>query len=201
MVYNTLMESELPQQPVEQQPGQSVEPSNWQFKPDDTAAPAPSSPASVSNATPVSWTASEFIAHQKSAGWYILLSLAAVAVAVVIYFLTRDYISSGIILLAAVALGVFAARKPRTLNYQLDNTGIHIGSKSYPYGDFKSFSIIDEGMISSITLTPLKRFMPPLSMYYEHKDEDRITGTLGAYLPFEEGKPDMVDNFMRRIRF
>jgi hypothetical protein len=48
---------------------------------------------------------------------------------------------------------------------------------------------------------PLQRFMPPISVYYEPKDEAEILGVIGAYLPNEELRNDYVERLMRKIRF
>lgn len=204
--YNTLMQPESnDQQPAT--PG-------WEYKPNSQEASAPQfvqpSPHPVSKspaAQPedlkngVTWTASEFVAYQKSKGWYVILALVGIAAVGFIYLVTKDMISVSIAALVMIVLGVTAARKPRTLTYQVDNTGIHIGSKSYSYNNFKSFSIIDEGVFNSIALTPLKRFMPTMSVYYDPSDEEKIIAVLTSYLPFVEGEKDAVDRFLHKIRF
>jgi len=210
--YNTLMQPQTDEPPT----NQSTPTPGWQFTPDGAAkapenqpTPAMAGPTSpeiapkprIAEAGSVSWSASEFIVHEKKTGWYGLLALAGIFIAAAVYLLTKDKISSIMIMFATLILGVFAARRPRTLDYQVDSSGIHIGPKSYPYEDFKSFSVIDEGAISSINLTPLKRFMAGITVYYDPKDEDRIVTVLSDYLPFEEGKKDVVDRFMHRIRF
>ncbi len=106
---------------------------------------------------------------------------------------------AGGLLTAFVA--VLAGRKPRTHEYQVDSQGVQIGTKKYPYANFKTYSVIEEGPISSITLMPLKRFMPTMSLYYDPQDEERITAVLGSYLPFVEGQKDAIDRLMHRIRF
>jgi hypothetical protein len=150
---------------------------------------------------PVSWTASEFVSHQKNSGWYLLLGIAGIVGAAIVYLLTRDVISTVTIVIVIIILGIFATRKPRTLQYQLTSQGMQIGEKSYPYNLFKSFSVIEEGAISSVMLMPLKRFMPPISVYYDPKDEQKIADLLTSYLPYEERNKDMVDRFMNKIRF
>ncbi len=169
---------------------------NWQFKNEKT--PVAAAPASH-NA--VSWTASEFIAHDKADSWYIKLAVGALLLAALVYLLTRDLVSVIVIAIFAAIFGFFAARKPRVLNYALDNDGLHIGNKFYAYTDFKSFSVIDEGGIGAIWLMPLKRFMPSLTIYFAPDDEDKIITALTAYLPFEERDADMVERMMRRMRF
>lgn len=211
---------------------QSSTETNWQFKPGETIAPGSSVPAPETPSTPVqdpaeeptipapdletvpqeapqhhdttiSWSASEFMSHNKSAGWYMLLILAVVVAAAVIFLVTRSIMSSLIIVFAGALLGAFAfmTRQPRTLQYSITQSGVQIGQKLYPFGELKAFTIQPEGPINSIVLIPMKRFMPPISMYCDPKDEDRITDTLSAHLPFDEEHNDPVDNFMRKIRF
>jgi hypothetical protein len=155
----------------------------------------------AANEAEITWTASEFIARHKGFGWYVILAAATGVAAVLIYLLSRDAITVGAVVAAIILFGVSAARKPRVLTYHMNEKGLTIGDKFYPYGIFRSFSVIDEDAFSSILLQPLKRFMPPLSVYYEPQDEDRIVEILATHLPLETRQPDAVDRLMHRIRF
>jgi hypothetical protein len=149
----------------------------------------------------IAWTASEFVAHDKSAGWYFMLITASAAISVVVYLISKDFVSVAVVLTAALLLSVYGSHKPRQLEYRLDAHGIGIGPKSYGYEEFRSFSVVPEGAFSSIVFMPLKRFSPPISIYYAPEDEDKIVGMLSDRLPFEEGRRDAIDSLMRRIRF
>jgi hypothetical protein len=149
----------------------------------------------------VTWTASEFVAHDKSAGWYILLAAGTLVLAVVVFLLTRDVISVSVVVVAGLLLGVYAGHQPRQLDYSLDDQGFGIGQKHYGYDEFKWFSVMEEGAFSGIVFMPLKRFAPPVTIYYPPQDEDKILTTLTNQLPMEEHKADAVDSLMRRIRF
>ncbi|HET7320738.1 MAG TPA: hypothetical protein VFI84_04105 [Candidatus Saccharimonadales bacterium] len=190
----------------------------WQFKPGDTVisgqvddpAPSPAAeetePAAVAipPAGPegsISWTASEFIAHDKSAGWYLMLGGATIALAAIIWLVTKDKISAGVVVFGAALFGIYAARKPRQLQYQLDSSGLTIGQRHFVYHDFRSFSVVPEGGINSIVLSPLKRFAPLTTIYYDPADEDKIVALLSDRLPVERRQKDLVDRLMWRIRF
>lgn len=149
----------------------------------------------------ISWTASEFVAHDKSFGWYVTLAFVASLVAVGVYFLTKDYVSSGVVIFAAIIFGIYGSHKPRQLPYRLNHQGITIDKKHYSFNEYRSFSVIQEEVFSSITLMPLKRFAPPLSLYFAPEDEEKILNLLSTCLPFEERKRDAVDALMHRIRF
>lgn len=180
---------------------------DWQYTSEDQAgAPSPSAPRNgfmpMSGAPQeVEWTASEFVAHNKGIGWYALLGLGAILLAAIIYLFTRDITSAGIIVFVALLLGIAAGKKPRILHYQVNEDGLVIGQKFYPYAEFKSFSVMEEGAFSSIMFLPLKRFMPPISIYYDPQDEDRIVEVLTYYLPMENREHDAFDRLIKRIRF
>jgi hypothetical protein len=184
---------------------------SWQFKPGDTATAtvAPPTPALSSAPAPqqptgsgdISWTASEFIAHQKSGGWYGLLALGAVMAAVVIWFITKDIVSSIVILFAALAFGTYGRRQPRELTYRLDGAGLTIAQKQYPYAGFRSFAVVAEGAITSVVFTPLKRFQPLITIYYDPRDEGAIVDLLSDRLPMEDRRQDALERLMWRIRF
>jgi hypothetical protein len=157
--------------------------------------------AQVSSDGEITWTAAEFVAHDKSAGWYGGLILAAILLGALIYLLTRDAISTGVVLIAAFFLGVMAARNPRQLEYKLSAAGLSVGPKHYALEQFRSFSVADEGAVPSIVFMPLKRFAPLTTIYYAPEDEDKIVAILADRLPFEEHKQDPVDRLMHRIRF
>jgi hypothetical protein len=152
-------------------------------------------------AEPVSWTASEFIAHHKTPGWYGLLIGGAIIIAVLVWFFTKDIFSAVVVLLAVGVLAAYASRQPRELQYVVDEHGITIGQKQFAYGVFRSFSVIDDGAFSSIELMPLKRFSPPITIYYDPNDEDAIAGVISEYLPFEHRSRDVIDQLIHRIRF
>ena len=149
----------------------------------------------------VSWTASEFVAHEKSAGWYGGLAAVAAVVAALVYLLTRDIISTAVVLICGGAFGVLGGKKPRQLQYHLDSSGVTIGSKHFDYEMFRSFSVVPEGAFSSIVFMPLKRFAPLTTIYYAPEDEGKIINILTDRLPFEERKDAMIDSLMKRVRF
>jgi hypothetical protein len=214
-----MAESEKPTNPESQytQPGQVVTPGQpttssqgQPFQPEQAASPydpaqylgnQETAAASQDEASSVSWTASEFIAHEKDAGWFIKLALAAVLLTGLAFLLTRDKVTAAVILFVCIVLGFYANREPRQLPYRVDAEGVQIGEKWFGYEEFRSFSVLPEGAFSSIVLVPLKRFAPLTSIYYAPEDEDTIIGILSQALPFEERKHDPVDRLMQRIRF
>lgn len=150
---------------------------------------------------PISWSASEYIDHEKPVAWFIGVGAVAAVVASGIYLLTRHAISSIVIVLVAGMFAATGARKPRILNYGLDLRGIHIGNRLYDYNSFRSFSVMNEGGLNSIELFQFKRFTTPITLYYPPDQEKAIVNFLGSYLPREVRSHDPIDRLMRRVRF
>lgn len=184
---------------VTEQPSSSAAPeTTWQYN--DAAEKTPDT-FQQSQITPVSWTASEYIAHNKGLAWFMMLGFVLFVVVAGTYFITKDFVPSVVLAVAGLAFGVFAARPPRVLEYTVDTRGIKIDQKYYPYAELRSFDVVDEGQLPAILLMPLKRFLPPITVFYDQKEEDAILNVLGSYLPHQEQQSDMVDRLMRRIRF
>src|SRR6266568_1571705 len=174
----------------------------WAFMTDNDTATAPDSDAGASvQPDSIQWTASEFIAHQKSAGWYLVLAFSAIILAALTYLISHDLSSATVVIVVAIFLAAIAGHKPRELQYSVNPKGFTVGHRSYTYGMFKSFSIVQEGAFSSVLFMPLKRFMPPVTIYYLPEDESKVVEMLGAYLPLAPVRNDLLDKFLERIRF
>ncbi len=161
--------------------------------------PQPSSPPAPTNG--LTWTASEFIPHDKDSGWYVLLGVAAIVITGLIYLLTRDKLTSGTVVIAAILFGIMAARKPRELNYSLSDQGVQVAEKLYPYSSFKSFSVVREAGVESVWFMPLERFKPGLSIYFAPDMAERIVDMLSEALPYQEYELDFTDRLMHHLRF
>lgn len=150
---------------------------------------------------PVNWQASEFINHQKSFGWFAFLALGALFMAVIIYLVTQSIFSAVVVVVAVLAFGVIAIQKPRLLTYSLSQKGIVIGDKEYVFDDFKTFSVNSESAMPSVSLIPIKKFIPILTIYFPPEEGEKIFDILAAYIPHEQRRDDAVDRLMSRIRF
>lgn len=149
----------------------------------------------------VSWSASEFVAHQKSGSWFLVLAMGTSVFSAGIYLVTKDILATIAIAVAGVMFGVFAARAPRVLQYVIDDRGLSIGERLYPYGEIRSFAVLEESPIPSILVMPMKRFLPPITLFFTPEEADKIIDALAARLPHEDKQPDAVDRLMSRIRF
>jgi hypothetical protein len=166
-LYDTAEPEEHPE--VSNQINQTPEESNRSFFKSEPAGP---------KATAFSWQASEYIQHKHGFGWYAIL----------------------VVLLMIIALVVYAQRVPRVLNYALTDAGIKIGERFFPYNSFRSFSLIPDKGFFSIELDPLKRFMPRLSIYLDPEQADKVAQALAQWIPRSDREPDFFDRLSRALK-
>ena len=155
----------------------------------------------IASADSISWSASEFVHHEKSAAWYLLVCIASLAVAAAIYFVTKELFSAIVIAIVGVAFSALGALKPKVLEYAIAPDGIKIGEKHFSFEAFRSFAVIEDGAMPSLQLLPHKRLAIAITMYFEPKDGDKIVNILGEYLPFEHRTRELVDKLAAKIRF
>jgi len=183
--------------------------SSWQYKPDGGAPTQSDGPANGSG-TPsaakrdplksIAWEAPEFMYHPHGPGWYTLLIIITVALSALVYILSKDRAAAVIIAVLGVIVGAFASQKPKQVRYEITDSGLNVNDKLYSYSNFKSFAVIRQDGVSGVNLFPLKRLMPPVSAYFDPKEEQKIIQALGNYLPFEPRKLDAIDRLSRRLR-
>ncbi|HEX6462262.1 MAG TPA: hypothetical protein VFZ58_03225 [Candidatus Saccharimonadales bacterium] len=179
-------------QPASPEPSQPVQ----------TQDPAPQAPLEQTGPSEadISWRASEYVHHDKGFLWYVVLGATTLAGTGLAAFL-QQWIFAALILIMGIAVGVYAKRPPREISYSIAPDGVYVNNQLFLYGDFRSFGIVDDGAFFALQLRPTKRFMPAVTMYFTEADGERIVDALSQHLPMEELKIDLVDKFMRWLRF
>lgn len=178
------------------------------YKPEDdqhdlysTTAQTPEEPADNPGYS-LTWTASEFIQHEKTIVWYMGLAIVTALLAISAYLLLdRDIFSLVIIIILGFIFGVAGSRKPRVLNYTVDDHGIIIDQKDYDYDSFKSYSFDKENSVTSLLFVPNKRLDPSLTVYVPEDKSDEVIDLIGMYLPVQKHETGFFDKFLNKIKF
>ena len=190
----------------DQQNGQFYNP-NQQQSQTDNYAPQPDMQQDNSDheqmaEDSIRWTASEFVQHDKNISWYLILLFTTLAVAAIAYLvLNKDLFAPSIVLVLGLVFGIAGSRKPRILDYSMSEHGLTAGQKHFRYEDFKSYSLISDGPVSTVLLMPSKRFSPTLTLYVPESEIDEVLDALGMFLPIEDHEVGYVDKFLSKIRF
>lgn len=163
--------------------------------------PPQTSPRHQDEDVHLTWEASEYVMHSKSSAWFIGLGVITLALAALLWFALHDYLAIVVLLLMAVAVIVYAVRRPHTLQYSISDDDIVVGHREFHYDEFRSFSIMKEGGLYSVVLLPTKRFAPAISIYFPEEHAEIITELLSRHLPHEEREPDIIDRITQSLRF
>ena len=148
-----------------------------------------------------SWTASEFIAHEKPSYWHFAVIGVSILVAVVIFAFTREILSVLVVIVLGAVFAIYGSAKPKTVQYRLTGEGVYTDEKLHKYNDFKSFSMIETAGLPYIQLMSRKRFMVPLTLYTEPNSIDSITEIIGRHVPYDQKQQDPVDKLSAKLRF
>jgi len=166
---------------------------------DSEPTPAPTVPEVET--PPVTWTAHEYIHPDKGGLWYVIFAIIVISLVALDIVIFHVYTLSLLVIVIAIALIVYSRRPPREIQYALSGKqGLYIGERLYNFADYKAFGLIQDGDHHSIMLIPVKRFAPGVSVYFPEEAGERIVDILGARLPMENLKLDVIDVIVRQLR-
>ncbi|MBR3329332.1 hypothetical protein IKG29_02270 [Candidatus Saccharibacteria bacterium] len=147
----------------------------------------------------ISWQAEEYIVRDHDIWWYIGLFTVGTGLSVLAVFLNW-WTFLILVILSIIAILVSIFRPPRKIQYYLDKNGLTEGTKLHKYEDFKAFGILKEGSHYSAVLIPKKRFGFSVKVYFPEGSGEAIVDSLGAHLPMEEVKLDILDKLVNFLR-
>ena len=147
----------------------------------------------------VSWEAKEYIEQERNIWWYVCLFAVGVGLCVLSFFLSW-WSFMVLVIVCVIAILVTSIRPPRKIQYTLDKTGLTEGGKLHKYEDFRAFGILKEGSHFSAVLIPKKRFAIQVKVYFPGDSGEAIVDALGARLPMEEVKLDLLDKIVNFLR-
>jgi hypothetical protein len=146
------------------------------------------------------WQASEYIHHDKRAGWYAIFALI-VLIGCGLLIWKGMWSELAVLVVMSAVIVKYARREPAVLNYHLDKDGLTIENKFYPYSQFRSFGVVQDVGWHAIDLEPVQRFMFRVQLMIDDKDLDTVVSYLSAELPREDHEPDLIDRIARNLHF
>jgi hypothetical protein len=147
------------------------------------------------------WQASEYVEHEKSAKWFIILAVVVVVFVALAVFLLKNYTFAVLIVVMAISVALWARRPAMEVQYKLESNGVWVGSKFFAIHDFRGFGVLKEGAIYAVVLLPIKRFSPGVTVYFPEELGEQIVDVLGTSLPMEEITPDWIDSITHKLNF
>lgn len=154
----------------------------------------------------LSWSALEYEEKERSKDWFWALGVIIItsSLAAIIY---GNYFFAVLLILSGILLGFFAIKKPDVISYELNQKGLVIRSRLYPYDNIKSFFVqIDFSPQSEIKPTLFIKsqrvFMPIISIPI-HRDmaEDIHAVMFANNIPEEEMREHLSEKIMEILGF
>ena len=143
------------------------------------------------------WEGREYDHEPKSADWYIALDVIALAGAVA-SLIFGDYLLAVLVVIAAGALALHAAKAPPMHRFALVEDGLRIGNEFHPYASMESFSILEDREDELPPLLSIRTkswFSPHLVIPLEDVDAEAIYLHFLERVEYEEhhhALPDLV---------
>jgi hypothetical protein len=152
----------------------------------------------------IHWTASESIDHKRGIWWYVIAAVlvaAAIGVSFWLQGVSFSSISSTVLVVVIfIALLTVSHRPARELHYALTQEGLTIENQLHPFDDFRAFGVHQDGALWQLTLIPVKRFGFSVTMFIHDDQGEAIVDALGARLPMEDVRVDLIDKIVRKLK-
>lgn len=147
------------------------------------------------------WSQLEYEEKERGNDWFWALGVIVVASSVA-SFIYGNYFFGLFLIIGGILLGVFAIKKPDLVFYELNEKGLQIRNRLFPYENIKSFWVKKESENPTLFIKSERLFMPIISMPIKgyHAEEVR-NFMLSNNVPEEEMKEHPSEKIMDSLGF
>ncbi len=145
----------------------------------------------------ITWRIEEPDLTPKTTEWFWAFGILALSF-IVFSILLKNYLLIIILALAIFIIYSSKNKKPELINFRLDNDGLYIEDKFYPYDSFESFWIFPAHN-RELALRHKRHLMPLLIAPFHNNDEPEIRRILNKYLPESEEQESLIDLLRKRF--
>jgi hypothetical protein len=148
----------------------------------------------------ISWDAPEYHHFERTNDWYWTLGIIAISAAI-LCIIFGSILFAIFILLAGLAVGLYAGREPSLVHYELHPKGIVADRVFYTYKSIESFWIDEHHALPRILLKSRKMFMPYITINFAHIPPEEIKEYLIEYLPEVEHEESWAHRLLEHVGF
>ena len=147
------------------------------------------------------WTALEYEEKERGNDWFWALGVIILASAITSFIYT-NYFFGLFLIIGGILLGTFAVKKPDLVFYELNEKGLKIRNRLFPYTNIKSFWIKKDLEKSTLFIKSERLFMPIISMPINQNSAEEIKNfMLSENVPEEEMKEHVSEKIMDSLGF
>ncbi|MEK7588679.1 MAG: hypothetical protein AAB438_02565 [Patescibacteria group bacterium] len=125
----------------------------------------------------LTWVLPQYKHIEKNIDWFWALGVIVLCggATSIIY---KNYFFAVLLLLGGLLMAYFATRKPELVDFKLDDKGLNIKNRLYPYENIKAFWVQtpsqENGMESSLFIHSERYILPTISLPIYQNMGDRI---------------------------
>lgn len=160
---------------------------------------SPNAP-SPSAETLLTWTTPEFVAHERTIAWYIILVvIVGLFIGGSIYF--KSPMAAILFALIGLLVFLYATRKPMTLNVRITEEGVVVNDSLTPYSQIRSFWVFNEPDFQELSIQTSRPMMPSVRILLGGTDPDVVRDVLLDHLREVEQEEPLSDALARLLKF
>jgi hypothetical protein len=148
----------------------------------------------------VQWQAREFEKRNKNAKWFLSVAFGAL-IFITISLMMQNFIFAFLLILIVFTLFIYALKDPRLINFKIDEEGIWIDEKLYPFEELKSFWVFCRPPVKELSLHSKKWLLPFIKIPLGQQDCAEIRELLTQVLPEEKQEESTLDNVAKFLKF
>lgn len=148
----------------------------------------------------IEWSALEYEEKERGNDWFWALGIIVVASSIT-SFIYSNYFFGLLLIIGGILLGVFAVKKPDLVFYELNEKGLKIKNRLYPYKNIKSFWIKKDSK-PILFIKSERLFMPIISIPIKQEIAESVRGfMLAENVKEEEMKEHVSEKIMDSLGF
>jgi len=149
----------------------------------------------------ITWQTEEYPHREKGADWFWALGVVAIAGAA-LATVYHNILFAILIVLSAIILGVYAARKPDIIEIAISDEGIRVRTYLFPFSKLKSFGIEETGLGNILIIESDRLVAPILSIPIPLAlDTESLGALLRTKLPEKPHTEDISHKILDRLGF
>ena len=148
----------------------------------------------------IEWSALEYDERERSKDWFWALGIIVVtsSLAAIIF---GNYFFAALLIISGALLGFFAIKKPDTVFYEINDQGLKIRTRLFPFQNMKSFWVQTEARPILFVKTE-RLFMPIISIPIEENLAEKINSIfLAENIAEEEMQEHPSQTIMESLGF
>lgn len=131
---------------------------------------------------PLSWVALEHEHIERHPDWFWTIGILALGGAIIALIL-GNVLFALFIIVCAVTLSLYALKHPQHINYEINDKGVLVDTKVYPFATLESFCIHEHHDSFRLIVKSQKLFMPYILIPLDTTPPEEVRRAFAGKLP------------------